>query len=340
MKILNIMLSRGLGGVEQAFLDYNEMLKQEKCDVVNIASSFAKIQKHINIKYSLLNLGNWDLISIHNLNLIIKKENPDVIICHGGRATRFALKARKNKNIPILGVLHSGRLKWVDQCDHIIALTKHMKEEALKSKLPKEKLSILPNCIDTSSCKIVRKEEFATPPIIGTMARFVHKKGIDTFLEALAFLKGEGIQFKAIIGGDGDEKEYYKNLSDNLGLSHYVEFIGWVSDKAEFFNEIDLFCLPSHNEPFGIILLEAMAYEKPIISTATIGPKEIIENGKDGVLIETGNNHEMGEIIASLMHNEGAARKLGKNALAKVKAKYDVKILSKNLIKILKKVGK
>lgn len=337
MKIMNIMLSRNLGGIEQSFVDYSNMLGMAKLQAINIASFFAPINSMVEIHHKLPNFGNWDYLSIKMLQFIISKEKPDAIIAHGGRATKFALKARKN-NIPIIGIIHSDKLKWVEDCDHIFALTKSMMKKAIDSNIDKSKISLLPNCVNTSLSKIVKKEEFSTPPIIGTMARFVPKKGIDTLLESLSILRGEGIQFKAIIGGDGKEAEYYKSLAHNLGLGHYVEFPGWIKDKEEFFNKIDLFCLPSHNEPFGIILLEAMSYAKPIISTSAKGPSEILENDKDSILVEIANNKAMADAIVSLIHNEGAAEKLGDEAIKKVKEKYDINIISKALSKELTKI--
>jgi glycosyltransferase involved in cell wall biosynthesis len=340
MKVLNIMLSRGLGGVQQSFIDYGKMLKIEQSNVVNISSIFASINNYLDVKYKLPNLGNWDLFSIYLLKSIIKKEKPQAIIVHGGRATKFAIKALSGKKIPVIGVIHSDKLKWVEKCDHIFALTDAMMKKAVAEKIDKSKISLLPNCIDTSNCHIQKKEEFSAPPIIGTMARFVAKKGIDTFLESLSILRREGIQFKAIIGGDGEEANYYKSLAHNLGLEHYVEFVGWVENKANFFNKIDIFFLPSHNEPFGIILLEAMAYNKPIISTSTAGPAEILKDAVDGVLIDIGNATSMAEAIVSLMNNENEANRLAKNTHNKVKEKYDIKIVSKQLINILNKVVK
>jgi len=336
MKILNIMLSRDLGGVQQSFLDYSKMLLLENITVINITSHFAEISKYVDAQYKLPNLGNWDIISTNILKGIIQKENPDAIIAHGGRATKFSINAAKA--IPIIGVVHSDELKLIEKCTHIFTLTNKMEQTAIKRGIAKDKLSVLPNTIDTQICGIIPKDEFSSPPIIGTMARFVQKKGIDTFLESLSILKKEGVQFKAVIGGGGEEEDYYKSLSINLGLEHYVEFTGWVENKADFFNKIDIFCLPSHNEPFGIILLEAMGFKKPIITTATSGPSEIVQNDKEALIVEIGNPNSMAEAIISLIHNEGAAKHLAQNALTRSKKYYDIRIIAKNLKEQLTKI--
>jgi glycosyltransferase involved in cell wall biosynthesis len=340
MKILNIMLSKDLGGIQQSFLDYSTMLKLEKINVVNISSLGAEINNMIKPDYKLLNLGNWDFSSMMRLKSIIAKEQPDAVIAHGGRATKFALKARP-ENLPIVGIIHSDKLKWVDKCDHIIVLNDAMKKKSIEAGIETSRLTKLPNAIDLASCSAIKtKDETPGPPIIGTMSRFVPKKGIDVFLESLSLLKKEGVQFKAIIGGGGDDEQNLKSLSNKLGLTHYVEFIGWVKDKKEFFNKLDIFCLPSLNEPFGIILLEAMAYKTPVISTKTAGPIEILKDNFDGLLVDKGSAEQMAESMKLLLDDEILSSKLADNALLTVGQNYDTSVVSKKLSKLLNNIIK
>ena len=336
MKIMNIMLSRDLGGVQQSFLDYSKMLKMEQIDVVEVTSIGAAINNMTNVNYTLLNLGNWDIFSSMRLKSIIRKERPDVVIAHGGRAIKFTLQARNSGFLPIVGIIHSDKLKWVDKCDYMIALTNAMQKAAIESGIDHSRVALIPNTIDLSQCKIIKKkEEDPLPPVIGTMGRFVPKKGFDVFLESLAILKKEGVQFKAIIGGGGEEEQNLKALSHELGLTHYVEFIGWVKDKEKFFNEIDIFCLPSRAEPFGIILLEAMAYKTPVISTKSNGPLEIITDEIDGLLVDIGSADQMAESIKLLLDDEISSSKLASNALLTARKNYDTSVVSKKLSNFL-----
>lgn len=339
MKILNIMLSRRLGGIEQAFLNYNEMLRSQGATVIDVISSFAEISKYIDAKYKLINLGNWDFISMQIVKAIIKREKPDIVLCHGGRACKFVHKAGNISSISV-GIMHGDKLKWIDKCDHIFTLTKKMQDLAKKEGIEPGRIHLMPNAIDTTSIKIKEKDENETMPVIGTMGRFVHKKGIDVFLESLSLLKEEGLQFKAIIGGNGEEEEYLKSICRKLGLEHYVEFTGWVKDKSEFFSKIDIFCLPSRAEPFGIIVLEAMAHQVPVIATNSNGPAEIIEDGKDGIIIEIDSAKQLSDAIAVIANDDKLVKQFTKNALAKVKSKYDFKQVSKQLIETLNKVTK
>ena len=95
------------------------------------------------------------------------------------------------------------------------------------------------------------------------LGRFVKKKGFDTLLEAFASLRKES-NVKLTIGGDGPERNALKQLAMDLDISDKVEFVGWVEDVAEFLSGSDLFVLPSREEPFGIVILEAMAVGIPL----------------------------------------------------------------------------
>jgi glycosyltransferase involved in cell wall biosynthesis len=106
------------------------------------------------------------------------------------------------------------------------------------------------------------------------------------------------------LAGGGEEHENLKALVEKYHLQENVNFIGWVNDKKEFFDKIDIFCLPSLVEPFGVIVLEAMLYDKPIIATEAEGPKEIITHMKDGILVPIGSPTAMSEAIEELMDDK------------------------------------
>ncbi len=341
MKILNIMLSRDLGGLQQVFLDYNKMLKMQNMKVINVTANKADINHDITPNYMLPNyFGNWDWISIIYLKYIILKTKPDIIIAHGGRATKFCFYA-KNKKIPLVGIIHSGKLKWVDKANYIIALTKSMCTKAYDAGIDPSRLTILPNAIDSS----IRKYEAvgAKPttrfiPVIGVMARFVPKKAIDVFIKSLALLKTKGIECDAIIGGRGDEEENLHALVDKYHLQENIQFIGWVHDKKEFFDKIDIFCHPSIEEPFGVMILEAMLFDKPIIAAEAEGPKEIITNMKDGILVPINSPTAMAEAIEELINDKALANSLADKAFLTVRKDYDINIVGKKLTAFLHKI--
>lgn len=336
------MLSRDLGGIQQVFLDYDKMLKIYDIEVVNITSRNALINQKIKSDYLLPNFANWDWFSILYLKKIIRDTKPNVIIAHGGRATRFCFYA-KYPSIPMVGLLHSGKLKWVDKSDYIIALTQNMYNKASSAGIPIEKLLILPNAIDTNSVIYNRTRESKKNRIItvlGAMARMVPKKAIDVFIKSLALLKTKGFEFDAIIGGTGSELSNLQNLVRKYHLEENIEFIGWVEDQKSFFDRIDIFCHPSVIEPFGVAILESMLFSTPVIAAAADGPKEIITNMSDGILTECGSATDMAKAIELLLKDKKLRNDIANKAFLTVREAYDINVVGKKLVSFLYKIQK
>lgn len=330
MKVLNIMLSRGLGGIQQAFLDYNTALKLQNIEPINVTSFGADINSLIpRTGIKLPNLSSIDFFSIFFLKYIIYKVAPDVIIAHGNRAINFC-KIAKPKKITLIGVAHNYSLKNFKKCDYIITLTNHMRRYLLSNQFPDTKIFSLPNMINLRK-KFVSNKNYHSPTTIGMLARFVPKKGCDIFIRALYILKKQGYNFKAIIGGDGIEKKNLLNLTHELQLSTDIHFPGWIKNKEEFFSSLDIFCLPSLHEPFGIILLEAMEHSLPIIATNTEGPNEIITHMETGIIYDASSIEELAKQIIYLMSNPSIAAKLSKAAYIELKKNYEMKIIAKKL---------
>ena len=205
------MLSRDLGGIQQAFLDYNAALEMQKIDVINITSYKAKINsfllsirchsresgnpvKHISFftklklffldscfrrndigrNFKLPNLVPIDPLSVLILKYIIYKIKPDIIIAHGNRAINFS-KFAKSQNIKLIGIAHNYSLKGLRKCDFIIALTHHMKEFLLKNNFAESRICTLPNMINISK-DFTPNKTYRKPIVIGVLARFVTKR--------------------------------------------------------------------------------------------------------------------------------------------------------------------
>lgn len=87
-----------------------------------------------------------------------------------------------------------------------------------------------------------------------------------------------------MIGGDGEERAALQRLCEELHLGGHVEFLGWVTEPSRFYEAIDILCVPSRDEPFGIVVLEGFAQGTPVVAAAVGGPKELIQDGVNGCL--------------------------------------------------------
>jgi glycosyltransferase involved in cell wall biosynthesis len=332
MHIINVMFSRGLGGIEQSFVDYCEAVKSQGHKVSAIIHPKATIRAAllplgINI-INVKNLGPWDIFAKIYIKKILKQTRPDAIILHGNKALKLTKAAAESIAIPLIGVTHNYNIRRQIGLDAIFATTEDLKQAIITAGQKQNTVYKIPNMIRVTNQPAAKP--FNTPPVIGTMGRFVKKKGFDTFLHAIAKLKQDGIAVKAILGGDGEEAATLKELSENLGITDIIEFRGWIKNKSELFDNIDIFCLPSLHEPFGIILLEAFMAGTPVITTNSEGPSEIATNNKHALVIAKGDCDAMAAAIRTLITNQPLANKLAQGAFETVK-EYDIKSVGERI---------
>ena len=386
-------MNRKLGGAEQAFLDYARALTSEDHQVINITSSFARINEKLRPDHrheslgrltthpiKLPNLFPWCIISKIYLKLLILIHKPDLIIAHGGRAVNFSCSLG-NHLVHVVGVTHSYSIKHILKCDYIIALDEALKNHLASHGYQESKIFIVPNMVDVNKChpeggrKTDRKdpEKNITGSLssqvlaqddgnwstsqnnttIGAMGRFVPEKGFNYLIEAISILKKKNYNVKLKLGGSGPLETELRKLVDDLELQENVEFIGWVgadrhpslrsgsqpvlqdNKKTTFFQSIDIFCVPSTFETFGIVALESMSHNIPTIVTNTGGLKTIVEHEVDGLVVEAASSQALADKIAELIDNPEMAQILRQNACQKILCTYDIKVVGKNLSQVL-----
>jgi glycosyltransferase involved in cell wall biosynthesis len=336
MKIINLMLGRGRGGIEQAVQDYHEAMMLADIDVVSVLDKNAQMCRAFDaagLPYETISpLGEWDIFTKRGLRALAKKHQADAMICHGNRAVSLALGA----HIPVIGVAHNYKLKKrFPKCDAVFCITKDLIEECVHLNIPREKLHHIPNM---TRLPAPTPRQWRTPPTIGTMGRFVEKKGMDIFIAALGALHDKGVPFKALIGGDGALAPALQAQAKSLGVTEQIEFIGWVKDKANFFAQLDIFVLPSQHEPFGIVLIEAMAAGLPVVTTDTEGPCEIITQHHDAIMVEKAKPYAMAAALGELIETPERALAMGHAARQTVADQYDLPVVSKRMKQALQRV--
>ena len=327
------MLSQGLGGIEQAVVDYSEAIAMAGYTAHAVIDTNAAITSALSgkkIAFSMLsNKGAWDIFAVVRLKLLLNKLKADIVIAHGNRA--LSLLAYAAGKCPIIAVMHNYKIKC-NKASHVFCPTQALVEHVKRQGVAAGAISLIPNMVRLPEQPA--KHSPHTPLVIGAMGRFVSKKGFDVLLNALALLKQKNVAFQVIIGGKGEEETALRALCNAKGLNDRVKFTGWIIDKHAFWESIDIFCLPSQHEPFGIVVLEAMAAGIPVISTDSEGPSEIIQNGINGVLVRKNNAIALADGLEQLLYDKKAGL-LATNALKIVKNQYDIKVISNKLREVI-----
>jgi glycosyltransferase involved in cell wall biosynthesis len=159
--------------------------------------------------------------------------------------------------------------------------------------------------------------------IISTVSQIVPWKRIDVLIRSAKIITSEKPNTIFIICGKPQEnrQEYFnmlKSMIRKLGLENNIHFIGFREDIDRILAASDLFVLPSENETFGRVLIEAMASGVPVAASRTGGIPDIIENRVNGFLFEVGDFQKLGAIAIELINNPGLCQKIGISGRKKV----------------------
>lgn len=179
------------------------------------------------------------------------------------------------------------------------------------------------------------------------VGRLEKRKGIETLFKAIPVVldKLQDTQFY-IVGKDTDLApdggSYKQYLLKNLDKKYHgnVKFIGYVNDTElkNYYKNCDLFVAPSLYESFGLIFLEAMAWGKPVIGCKIGGVPEIVEDGKDGILIQPDNENALAGAIIKLINEEETRIKMGMDGRRKIEHILSIKNFAERTYNIYKNI--
>jgi len=175
---------------------------------------------------------------------------------------------------------------------------------------------------------------------VGALDKAHYFKGIEFLLKS--FVKIKNGESCLILIGDGDLKNYYMSLAENLGVSDKTLFIGRVSDKElpRYYAASDLLVLPSitKGEAFGLVLIEAMATGKPVIASNLPGVRTIIDDGVNGFLVKPKDVDSLASKMQYLIENKDIREKFGREGRKKVENEYSWEKIVKKLEKVYEEV--
>ncbi len=344
MKLIISTFIKEPGGIAQSFLDYCKVLSDRGHEVHafvrgDMPLSFRrKTHKYCKKMYMFKPRGYYDIISLVRMWVTIRLIKADAIVAHGNRASSLIRRAAKGLKAPCITVCHSYNVARSIGMDGVIALSPHMHAHIVTKGQPADKCYIIPNMIYLADKQGISTK---TPPhktiTIGTMAELHPNKGIHHVIAAISQLRQKGINCNLRIAGEGAERKNLEAQVSALNLNEHVKFLGWIDDKKSFFNSIDIFCLASLSERFGIVILEAVAYYAPVLGTKGHGPSYLIEDGKNGLLCEIDSTESIASQLEKLIHNPHLWQALSKagfeNAL-----KFSMLNVGKELEKTLQSV--
>lgn len=274
----------------------------------------------------------------------------DIVHCHDWHPIRALNLIKKNFGLPYILTMHStewGRngnhfgyglsqeishLEWLGayESSKAIVTTKHMMDELIRIfSVPKSKISIIPNGIIVGKMRRNLdpgrvKEKYGIHPLAPVVlfcGRMNIQKGPDLLVEAIPQILKNRFDMKFVFIGTGDMRSQCEQRARELNVSYACRFLGYTSAsvKERLMNACDIICVPSRNEPFGVVVLEAWEVCKPVVATEAIG---IIRNFEDGLLAYI-QPESIAWCINNLIKHPDEMKKLAIAGRTRLEAEFD-----------------
>ena len=313
MRILQVSSPLQLGGGETHVTELTGALRSLGHDVVLAGRHGGAVKPQIEFAFR----NALDIGTVFGLRALLKRERFDIV--HGHVARDYPLVAAAAWGLPVKVVLTRHLLYpvrsnflyrrvngWIAPTNQILRTLAPHKPRAS---------SVIPNWVDLEKFEY-RPHPPHRPLTLGLLGQISPHKGHEDAIEALRIL---GPTYRILIAGKGqdDYVAQLKEKSRNLP----VRFAGFVA-LPDFFEEIDVLLVPSWEEPFGIVLLEAMASGIPVIATEAGGPLDILRSGVDGFLVPPRNAQALADAVRALY---GQRERITQAARRRVEAEFDIR---------------
>lgn len=283
--------------------------------------------------------------SIFRLLCIIKSFSPDLVHSHLPRADFISSFFKYIcPNILWVSTVHDAYVKGVFSgywlipllgwrwrgCDQIIAVSSYVRSWLMNTLMVQGQIcTIISHGILLPSIKPKTSAARHTPFTIGCMARYEPRKGIATLIQAVSLLSRRGNSVRLLVSGS-DPNGYsadLKRMAQELGVNENVDILGFSEDPLVFLSMLDVFALASSCEGFGIVILEAMASQLPVVASNILPFNQIVINGVTGFLPDHNDASSFAQAFQTLVEYPELRERMGKAGLARCTESFSLKAM-------------
>jgi glycosyltransferase involved in cell wall biosynthesis len=222
---------------------------------------------------------------------------------------------------PSIGHVHGFTSSfWHSQQSHLIACSKAVKLDLVQKGIHADRVSVIHYGVDPNDQRRTRTEADvraelgvdAATPVVGTFAHLSLKKGYRELVRAAELVLNHIPNAQFWCFGEGPLRKELREQAQRAGIADRFRLLGFRRDVPDLMRAVDVMCLPSHREPFGLVYIEAALAEKPVIACEAGGALEIIEHGETGFLVRPQNVPDLTQAILALLDNRDHAAKMGR----------------------------
>ena len=329
-----------------------------------------KVHRIDNYMINSINFIDWIMQLNFNMiskatSLINEGEEFDIIHAHDWLTAYAGKSIKEAHKIPLVSTIHAteagrnGGISTINQkyindtewmltyeSNNVIVNSNFMKNEIQRLfGLPFEKIHVVSNGIDLDKFDGIKRDyEFRrnyakdNEKIIFAIGRLVFEKGIQHLICAMPKILQNYNDVKLVIAGNGSMMEELKKLAYDIGVAEKVYFTGYLAGNnvQKMYKCADIAVFPSTYEPFGIVALEAMLGEVPVVVSDVGGLNEIVEHQKNGIKAYAGNANSIADSVLKLLFDHQLCENIVEDAKKIVIDKYNWNIIAESTLKVYK----
>lgn len=280
----------------------------------------------VRVLVRLLRSGRVDLIHSHNGRTALVAALAVTLARTGTTvATQHFLEPNHATQRGLQGRASAAAHRWVSrQTEQFIAISHAVRQEMeRRGESQPAKITVVPNgLVPPNPAHLTPAEkvraEFgiaSDAPLLVCAARLEREKDVASLIAAMIHVREADTEAVCLVAGEGTQREVLTKQIQDAHLEAQVRLLGFWPDALSLINACDLFVLPSLAEPFGLVLLEAMALGKPVIATAAGGPLEIVVPDITGLLVPPGQPEALARAILQMLSQRQAMKTLGSSGL-------------------------
>lgn len=288
--------------------------------------------------------GDFDPVTIFHISKFLKKNKIDIILTNMDKELRLcgmaaklikphpAVISRRGIDYPLKNKIHY-RFSYNVLADLIVANSESTKRSLLKNApwLNPERIQVIYNGINPDkyqpeNTRDLRNKLNIPPdaPLIGFVGQLDERKGLDNLLPAFKNVTQEIPEAVLLIVGTGVMQQWIETFIIQNCLERNIRLTGFRNDIQNIMRTIDVLVLPSWWEGFGIVIIEAMAAGKPVVTTNVSSMPEIVIHQDTGLVVPAKDEQQLFQAMLELVQNSEKASRMGKRGCAVVMEKFTI----------------
>jgi glycosyltransferase involved in cell wall biosynthesis len=291
--------------------------------------------------------GPADPRTLWRLSKLIRSWRPDILHAHDYKTNALAAVLGKWHGVKSMTTLHgyvslSTKLnlyyridRWaVRRLDHVVVVSDDLYRNIGQWGVPQSRCSLVENAIDVDGCtrtlpREEAKRKLGIDPsrlVIGAVGRLAEEKGYMHLIAAVQRLLAEGAKIDLVIAGEGPHRGQLESQIAQLQCGQHVHLLGHQSGVGAIYQAMDVFALSSLREAFPNVVLEAQAYEVPVVATKIAAVPRMIEDEENGLLVDADQTDPLHAALARLVADEVLRNRLAAAGRKTVEEKFSFQV--------------